>query len=137
MLDINWVFRYNISMKRIKKESAMKKIIASLVLIGLTATAQAGPYGHRHGGGSNWVAPLIVGGAVGYMLAQPRPQVVVTAMPQVAGVYIPTPSVVIPQGNGAYYGYGYQQQQVVPYGYHYENILDAYCNCYRVALVPN
>ena len=91
----------------------MKKLLVA-VLIGLTAFgAQAhggyrGGYGH-HGGGWGWVAPALIGGAVVY--AATRPQTVIVQQPQPA----------------------YQ----APYGYHWESVLDANCNCYRNVLVPN
>lgn len=101
----------------------MKKLALALSLaIATTSTAFA--HGWDHGGYRggyyhneyNWVAPLIVGGAVGYALSQPRT------------VYVTPPTVV------------YTQPPVVyspPVGYHYENILDANCNCYRNVLVQN
>lgn len=89
----------------------MKKLVIAS-LIGLTALgAQA--HGYRHPGypGSHydWVAPALISGAVVYAITRPP----VVQQP---------PVVVQPQ---------------TPYGYHYENILDANCNCYRTVLVPN
>ena len=101
----------------------MKKLILAIGLLFATSAFADGYYGHglRHGGhyrsGGEWVAPLIIGGVIGYELnraRQPAPPPVVYAPPP--PVYTPPPT---------------------PYGYHYENILDAYCNCYRVVLVPN
>jgi len=93
----------------------MKKLVL-VGLIGLTAlSAQAnGHHGHRRhpvypSRHYDWVVPAIVTGAVVY--AATRPPVVQQP-----------PVVVQPQ---------------VPYGYHYENILDANCSCYRTVLVPN
>ena len=93
----------------------MKKLIA-LLLITLSATAMAQHHhgGHRHGGyGWGWVAPALIGGAVVYAATRPAPP------PSV--VYVPNP-----------------QPQVLPpapVGFHYEQILDANCNCYRWVLV--
>ena len=57
-----------------------------------------------------WIAPAIISGAVvGYALARP----------------VQPP--IYPQ----YY------QQPIPMQYHYQNIFDPYCNCYRTVLVPN
>jgi hypothetical protein len=56
----------------------------------------------------------VIGGAVGYALAA-RPQTVVIQQPP--NVYYPQPQ--------------------APLGYHYENILDANCQCYRLVLVQN
>lgn len=52
----------------------MKKfLVASLLLISGTVFAhgQYGYYHHYHGGHNNWVAPLIIGGAVGYAISRP------------------------------------------------------------------
>ena len=91
----------------------MKKLLVA-GLIGVTVlTAQAGGHHgghHHHGGGWGWVAPALISGAVVY--AATRPPVVVQQPPVVV-------------------------QPQVPYGYHYENILDANCSCYRTVLVPN
>jgi hypothetical protein len=90
----------------------MKKLLIGL-LIGLTAFgAQAHGYRggyEQHRGGWGWVAPALIGGAVVY--AATRPQTVVVQQPQPV----------------------YQ----APYGYHWESVLDANCNCYRNVLVPN
>lgn len=92
----------------------MKKIILT-VLIGLASVAHAQ---HRHGhyGGhwGNWVAPAVIGGVVTYALT--RPPVVVQQPVIVQQPYNYPPA---------------------PYGYHYENILDANCNCYRLVIVQN
>lgn len=90
---------------------------ASLILA--SVASQANPnyhhFGHRHHGGSGWVAPLVIGSVVGYAIAA-RPNPVVVQQPPV--VY---PNTVPP----------------VPYGYRQEYVLDANCNCYRLVLVPN
>ena len=90
----------------------MKKLIA-LLLITLSATAMAQhrpyPY-HGHGGhGWGWVAPALIGGAIVYGATRPAPPPTVIYQPQ------PLPP--------------------APYGFHYEQILDANCNCYRWVLV--
>jgi len=98
----------------------MKRML-TIMFVGLmlTSTAsQANPNHWRHHGSHNrydWVAPLVIGGAVGYALT--RQQTVVVQQPP--AVYYPNP------------------QPPVPYGYHYEQILDANCNCYRLVLVSN
>lgn len=97
----------------------MKKILSAFVLCaGLgycMAPAHADEwrrsYSHHgyRGNGYGWVVPGIIGGVIGYELARPRqPDVVVVQPPYQA-----------------------------PYGYHYETILDANCNCYRNVLVQN
>ena len=94
----------------------MKTLIPKLLLASLVALSlpsQAHPYG-PHWGRSHygWVAPIVIGGAVGYALAA-RPQTVIIQPPN------------------PYY------QPQAPYGYHYETVLDANCQCYRVVLVQN
>ena len=96
----------------------MKKLIA-LVLISLSFGAFAqhrhngyNNHGHRGGSGWGWVAPALIGGAIVYGVTRPAP-----VQPPV--VYTPPPVVIPP----------------APYGYHYEQLLDANCNCYRWVLV--
>jgi hypothetical protein len=88
---------------------------------GLGTCAVSHADGWRHGGGHyiwrpgfGWVVPAVVGGAIVYEATQPR---VVVVQP-----VAPAPTVVPPQA---------------PAGYHWEAILDANCNCYRTAMVPN
>ena len=97
----------------------MNKLLQLLTLASLTlvsGVSQANPnhyypHHHRHSSPYGWVAPLVIGGVVGYAIT--RPQTVVMQQP---------PNIYQPQA---------------PYGYHYENILDANCNCYRLVLVQN
>jgi len=100
----------------------MNKLLQTLILASLTlvsGVSQANPnhyypHHHRHGHSNlyGWVAPLVIGGVVGYVIT--RPQTVV--------IQQPPPNI-------------YQSQ--APNGYHYETILDANCNCYRLVLVSN
>lgn len=93
--------------------------IASLMLV--TGTSQANPMHHRHHGhyghvrSADWIAPLVIGSVVTYALTRPQPPVVVQQPPVQVYPNIPP----------------------APFGYHYENILDANCNCYRLVLVSN
>ena len=88
----------------------MKYLIATiLTALALTANAQHRHHHHHGGYGWGWVAPALIGGAIVYGATRPAPQ------PQV--VYVP------------------QGLPPAPYGYHYEQILDANCNCYRWVLV--
>ena len=105
----------------------MKKLVVGLILFGMVSTVFAGPNGHNHGhrGNNNWVAPALIGGLVGFAIANNRQSHVVVS-PQYYGYY-PTPPVV---------GYYYHQPQVIQ-TYRYETIFDAYCNCYRTIAVPN
>jgi hypothetical protein len=90
----------------------MKYLIATILsVLAFNATAQHRPYyhhGHSGGYGWNWVAPAIIGGAIVYGATRPT-----------------APAIV------------YQQQALppAPYGFHYEQILDANCNCYRWVLI--
>lgn len=69
----------------------MQKVlaIAILALAAVPAVAQhRGPHGHHghhnnyhHRGNSNWVAPLILGGVVGYAITRNNEQVVVQQPP--------------------------------------------------------
>lgn len=89
----------------------MKKIIALvLVMLSIPAIAQHRHYGHHHhsGGSWGWVAPALIGGAIVYGATRPVQPPPVVYQPQ-----LPPP----------------------PYGFHYEQILDAGCNCYRWVLV--
>jgi hypothetical protein len=91
--------------------------LASLMMVSGVSWANPNYYSpnHHHYGYYNpygWVAPLVIGGAVGYAIT--RPQTVI--------IQQPPPNIYQPQA---------------PYGYHYENILDANCNCYRLVLIQN
>ena len=89
-------------------------VFASMLLIANSSQANPNHWSHsHHRGGPGWIAPIVIGGVLGYALAQPR--VVVASPPPM--YYPPAP--------------------VPPYGYHYETIVDAGCNCYRTVLVPN
>jgi len=110
----------------------MKKFISIILLLsGLVIWAEpavAQHYGHhgyrgyhnnyyRGGNSWGWIAPAIIGGAVVYGMTRPS--------------VVQPPPVLIQQPN----------QMVVPYaspqGFHWEQILDYNCNCYRTVLVPN
>jgi hypothetical protein len=101
----------------------MKKLIVAFLLIGAgmgACTVQAQGMRHHHGGyyGGGWIAPALIGGVIGYELSRPRYE-----PPPV--VYTPAPVVIQPQP------YLYAP----PVGFHWEQILDAHCNCYRLVLV--
>jgi hypothetical protein len=94
------------------------KYLISIILSILAFAANAQHHGHRYDhhyhhnrGGHNWVAPLVIGGLVTYAITRPQ------QLPPPGVVYQPT---ALPPP---------------PYGYHYEQILDANCNCYRWVLV--
>jgi len=89
--------------------------LASMILASGISQANPNHHGPNHGYHNHygWVAPLVIGGVVGYAIT--RPQTVIVQQP-----------VMYPN-----------TQPPVPYGYHYEQILDANCNCYRMVLVLN
>jgi hypothetical protein len=85
-------------------------ILVLAMLVTSTAALAHGPrYYPYHHSPYWWVAPAVIGGAVTYAMTRPQPA------PQPAVVQLPP----------------------APAGYHYENILDAGCNCYRMVLVNN
>lgn len=96
----------------------MKKLALSLALLAATP-AFAQYHGHHHrpsGGGSGWLAPIIIGGVIGYSIAQNRPTMV--QQPQ---VFVQQPQV-------------YNLPQVPYYGatplYEKRTQYDPNCNCY-------
>ena len=105
----------------------MKRLILiSALLSASIASADACCYrgGYYRGGyGAGWVAPALVGGVIGYELAQPR--TVVVEQPGV--VYAAPPVVVQPSPV-------YAQP---PAGYHWQQITDPQTNTQKMALVPN
>ena len=100
----------------------MKKMLLAVALLlssNVLAQHHHGHHGyHRESGRNAWVAPLIIGATAGYILSRPT-----TVYTQPQTIYTPPPV--------TYY------QPGVPVGYHYEQILDANCNCYRTVLVSN
>lgn len=93
----------------------MKKILAAVSMLLVAGSVYADDHGGRgRGGVDRWLGPAIIGGILGYTLAQPRTIYVQPA---------PQPIVVIPQG--AYTGPAPQPvyQEFVEY--------DPGCNCYR------
>ena len=100
----------------------MKKILIGLILSIMALSANAQHHhgyhsGYYRGPGWGWVAPALISGAVVYAATRP---VVVQQQPSI---------VVTPQPN----------QIIAPYappaGFHWETLLDANCNCYRLVLV--
>jgi len=108
----------------------MKKLLLALSLISVfsISSAQAhGPYrafgwhgGYYHGGygcGGCWVAPALIGGVVGYELAQPN-TVVVEQQP----VIVQQPQTVV---------------QAPPVGYHWQEMVNPQTGVKQVVAVPN
>ena len=106
----------------------MKKSLLALSLLVVIGSAVAhGP--HRMGGwpgghygsgcyGCGWIAPMIIGGAIGYELNRPQ-TVYVEQQPSVI-VQQPQPTV-----------------QAPPVGYHWQEMIDPATNLRKIVLVPN
>ena len=99
----------------------MKKLITAILVVGSLTVTQAEARCCWRGG--YWVAPALIGGVVGYELAQPRyyapPPTVVYTQPSV--VYV-QPSVTTP---------------VPPPGYHWQQMMDPTTGQTKTVLVPN
>ena len=67
----------------------MKKLIA-LALLTLAVSAQAQHHHHHRHGGGNWIAPVIVGGVIGYALTRNHNE------PVYNYGYVPPPVIVQP-----------------------------------------
>ena len=103
----------------------MKKIaLITLLLLASTQVmaegreGRGGYGGYRggyHGGGMGWVAPLAIGGLIGYELFRPSPQIVYQQAPQI--VYQQAPQVVYQQPSQMYV---YPVNVPVPAGMHCE-----------------
>jgi len=90
---------------------------------------RGGYRGGYHSGGYGWVAPLAIGGLIGYELSRPYytpPPTVVYTQPQV--IYTQPQVTYIQQTPGV---------PQAPEGYHYITITDPNCNCQKLALVAN
>lgn len=62
----------------------MKRLFLALILTLALPVWAHGPHGHwRHGGGNNWnwVAPVVIGGVIGYEMARPSQPVIVQQAP--------------------------------------------------------
>jgi hypothetical protein len=114
----------------------MKKLLVTLCLIGATISSPAyawynhGYHGYRgpvYVNNNNWVGPALAGAVVGAALTRPyyyNPPVYYTPPP----VVYTQPTVYVQQPNPA---------PSMPEGYHWAQVLDPACNCYKYALVPN
>lgn len=91
----------------------MKKLVAILLLTMSSVTAMAqhhGHGGHRHSGhnSNRWVAPLVIGGVIGYGLSRPYYEPYYAPPPV---VYAPPP--VVYQSNCTRYIYQDQYGQTI------------------------
>ena len=112
MLDNLLKKGYNSTMKN--------KILVALLLAAAATSSMAqwhrGPSYHYHYGcGGCWVGPALIGGVVGYELAQPRT------------VVVEQPSVVVQQ----------PIVQAPPVGYHWQEMVDPQTGLKKVVAVPN
>lgn len=95
----------------------MKKLLIGLTLVSVASMALAdGRGGHGHyeprpdryySTGGGWVAPLIIGGSIGYILSRPQPQVIVqqpppVVVPQPQTIYVYPPNAPVIQTPGMY-----------------------------------
>lgn len=113
------------------KETIMKKLLA-LFLVSMACVAQADAHGYYRGGccyrggyGNGWIAPALIGGAIGYGLSRPYYD----------PVYVMTPPVIVEQQPVIVQ----QQPQIVqpPIGYHWQEMIDPLTNQKKIVLVPN
>jgi hypothetical protein len=107
----------------------MKKLLLTLALTLTATTSMAwghhGHHGHHnnyhhhyHGGyGGGWIGPAIIGGVIGYELSRPT----VVTQP----VIVQQAPIVVQPG------------AIPPYGYHYVQIYDQNCGCYKQALMQD
>jgi hypothetical protein len=101
----------------------MKKVLISLALLVVAGTASA--QWHHHGGyyrggyGGGWVAPLVIGGVIGYEINRANQPVVIQQQPQI--VYTPPQPYV----------------QAPPPGYHWQEMADPQTGVRRIVAVPN
>jgi len=112
MLDIFFWKGYNSIMKA--------KILVALLLAAAATSSMAqwhrGPSYHYHYGcGGCWVGPALIGGVVGYELAQPRT------------VVVEQPPVIVQQ----------PIVQAPPVGYHWQEMIDPQTNQRKIVLVAN
>ena len=70
---------------------------------------------------AGWLVPAIIGGALVYGAVNSQSR----------------PPGIIQQQSHQFYPIEPGQQQLPPPGFHWEQIVDANCNCYRVVLVRN
>ena len=107
-------------MKKLIINTVVWTIVTMSIMFAVSAEAYwRGGYGYRGG----WVAPVIIGGVIGYELAQPR----YYAPPPV--YYTPPPSVVYVQPQAL--------PQSIPPGYHWQEITDPATGQLKMALIPD
>lgn len=105
----------------------MKKLLSVFILCAgmgscvTQAHAQWHHGGYYRGGyyaGNNWVAPLVIGGVIGYEINRAN-QPVVVQQPQIVYTQPQTPV------------------QSAPYGYHWQEMIDPQTGFRKIVAVPN
>ena len=101
----------------------MKKLLLALSLLAIAGSASA--QWHHYGGyyrggcyGCNWVAPLVIGGVIGYEINRANQPVI-----------IQQPPVIIQQPQT----YG----ELPPVGYHWQEMIDPQTGTRKIVAVPN
>ena len=107
----------------------MKKILTVLLLTcSMSAMAQHGHHGGHRGGYNSWVAPIIIGGAIGYSLTRNYYDPYYSYAPPPV-VYVPPSPIVV-----------YAQQNTInnaPIGYHWQEMIDPQSGVRKIVAVPN
>ena len=102
----------------------MKKLLLALSLLAIVGSANA-QWHHHHGSyyrggcyGCNWVAPLVIGGVIGYEINRANQPVIVQQ-----------PPIIIQQPQT----YG----ELPPAGYHWQEMIDPQTGVRKIVAVPN
>ena len=114
----------------------MKKLSVAILSVALSVNSFAG-------GNDQWVAPLVIGGVVGYIVGnhQKRPEAVrpndCRTNPQPCNVYTETRTVttIVDRGEPIYPRS--LPAGSPPYGYHFEQEYFNYCNCFKWVIRPD
>jgi hypothetical protein len=101
----------------------MKKLFLALALLAIARSSSA--QWHHHGGhyrsgcyGCGWVAPLVIGGVIGYEINRANQPIVIQQPPVI--IQQPLPYVQSP-----------------PIGYHWEEMIDPQTGVRKIVAVPN
>jgi hypothetical protein len=103
----------------------MKKLFLALTLLAIAGSASA--QWHHHGGyyrgggcyGCGWVAPLVIGGVIGYEINRANQPVIIQQQPPVI--------IQQPQTYG----------ELPPVGYHWQEMIDPQTGVRKIVAVPN
>jgi len=133
----------------------MKKLSVLLVSLALCANSFADGYRHHGGGENEWVAPLVIGGVIGAVVAsnmrqQERPVNVIRVDPMIdcrRGIDNPHPACyyereprvaypVVTYGAAPVYFNSFPPG-TPPRGYHFEQVYFENCNCFKWTLAQD